>query len=54
VTLELNDEDVMRAIASQFGKEHERAKYFDFLGGVFDVPVRSRDEGRQAAGLSTG
>jgi glycine cleavage system aminomethyltransferase T len=46
VTLELNDEDVTRAIASQFGKEHERAKYFDSPSAVY-VPVRPRDEGRQ-------
>ena len=37
VTLELNDEDVNKTIASQFGKEHERAKYIDFPSAVYSM-----------------
>ena len=55
VTLELNDEDVVRTIASQYGKEHERAKYFDFPSAVYSMypqdAVLSKD-GKQV-GVST-
>ena len=54
VTLELNDEDVMRAIASQFGKEHERAKYFDFPSAVYSMyPFDRVMKDGKLAGLST-
>jgi syringate O-demethylase len=53
-TLELNDEDVTRTIASQFGKEHERAKYIDFPSAVYSMYPFDRvmKDGR-LAGLST-
>jgi syringate O-demethylase len=55
VTLELNDEDVIRTIASQYGKETERAKYFDFPSAVYSMypqdKVLSKD-GKQV-GVST-
>jgi glycine cleavage system aminomethyltransferase T len=37
VTLELNDEDVQKAIASTFGKGGERAKYFDWPSAVYSM-----------------
>lgn len=55
VTLELNDEDVIKTIASQYGKENERAKYFDFPSAVYSMypqdKVLSKD-GKQV-GVST-
>ncbi len=55
VTLELNDEDVIKTIASQYGKEGERAKYFDFPSAVYSMypqdKVLSKD-GKQV-GVST-
>jgi glycine cleavage system aminomethyltransferase T len=54
VTLALNDEDVTRAIASQFGKEHERAKYFDFPSAVYSMyPYDRVMKDGKLAGLST-
>ena len=56
VTLELNDEDVTKAIASQYGKENERAKYFDFPSAVYSMypqdAVLSKD-GKKQVGVST-
>ncbi|MEN9704160.1 MAG: hypothetical protein RLZZ393_39, partial [Pseudomonadota bacterium] len=56
VTLELNDEDVAKAIASQYGKENERAKYFDFPSAVYSMypqdAVLSKD-GKKQVGVST-
>ncbi len=56
VTLELNDEDVIKAIASQYGKESERAKYFDFPSAVYSMypqdAVLSKD-GKKQVGVST-
>jgi glycine cleavage system aminomethyltransferase T len=56
VTLELNDEDVTKAIASQFGKENERAKFIDWPSAVYAMypfdRVMSKD-GKKLAGLST-
>lgn len=56
VTLELNDEDVIRAIASQYGKEHERAKYFDFPSAVYSMYPQDAvlsEDGRRQVGVST-
>ena len=54
VTLELNDEDVTNAIASQFGKEHERAKYIDFPSAVYSMyPFDRVMKDGKLAGLST-
>ena len=56
VTLELNDEDVVKTIASQYGKESERAKYFDFPSAVYSMypqdAVLSKD-GKKQVGVST-
>jgi len=56
VTLELNDEDMVKAIASQYGKENERAKYFDFPSAVYSMypqdAVLSKDGSKQV-GVST-
>ena len=54
VTLELNDEDVLKTIASQFGKEQERAKYIDFPSAVYSMYSFDRvmKDGK-LAGLST-
>jgi glycine cleavage system aminomethyltransferase T len=55
VTLELNDEDVINAIASQYGKENERAKYFDFPSAVYSMYPQDRvlsKDGKQV-GVST-
>jgi syringate O-demethylase len=54
VTLELNDEDVNKTIASQFGKEHERAKYIDFPSAVYSMyPFDRVMKDGTLAGLST-
>ncbi len=54
VTLELNDADVTAAIASQLGKEHERAKYFDFPSAVYSMyPFDRVMKDGKLAGLST-
>jgi vanillate/3-O-methylgallate O-demethylase len=54
VTLELNDEDVTKAIASQFGKENERAKYIDFPSAVYSMyPFDRVMKDGKLAGLST-
>ncbi len=38
VTLALNDEDVLKCIASQYGnKGGERAKYFDYPSSVYST-----------------
>jgi glycine cleavage system aminomethyltransferase T len=37
VTLELNDEDVIKTIASTFGKGNERAKFFDWPSAVYSM-----------------
>ena len=56
VTLELNDDDVLKAIASTYGKEGDRAKYFDFPSAVYSMypqdAVLSKD-GKQQVGVST-
>jgi syringate O-demethylase len=55
VTLELNDEDVIKAIASTFGKNNERAKFFDWPSAVYSMypfdKVLSQDG--KLAGVST-
>ncbi|HEX2670714.1 MAG TPA: hypothetical protein VHM25_07580, partial [Polyangiaceae bacterium] len=55
VTLELNDEDVIKAIASTFGKGGDRAKFFDWPSAVYSMypfdKVLSKDG--KIAGLST-
>jgi syringate O-demethylase len=55
VTLELNDEDVIAAIASTFGKGKDRAKYFDWPSAVYSMypndKVLSQDG--KFAGIST-
>src|ERR1700749_2202744 len=37
VTLELNDEDVIKTIASTFGKGNERAKFMDWPSAVYSM-----------------
>jgi len=50
----LNDEDVTKAIASQFGKENERAKYIDFPSAVYSMyPFDRVMKDGKLAGLST-
>jgi glycine cleavage system aminomethyltransferase T len=54
VTLALNDADVTAAIASQYGKTNERAKYFDFPSAVYSMYPNDRvmKDGK-LAGVST-
>ncbi len=55
VTLELNDEDVQKVIASQYGKDGDRAKFIEFPSAVYSMypqdKVLSKD-GKQV-GIST-
>jgi syringate O-demethylase len=37
VTLELNDADVQKAIASQYGKDGDRAKFIEFPSAVYSM-----------------
>ena len=54
VTLELDDQDVMRTIASQFGKDYERAKYIDFPSAVYSMyPYDRVMKDGKLAGVST-
>ena len=54
VTLELDDQDVMRTIASQLGKEYERAKYIDFPSAVYSMyPYDRVMKDGKLAGVST-
>ncbi len=54
VTLELDDEDVTRAIGSQFGQSHERAKYIDWPSAVYSMyPYDRVMKDGKLAGLST-
>jgi len=54
VTLELDDDDVTRAIGTQFGKEHERAKYIDWPSAVYSMyPYDRVMKDGKLAGLST-
>ena len=54
VTLELDDEDVTQAIGSQFGKEHERAKFIDWPSAVYSMyPFDRVMKDGKLAGLST-
>ncbi|MEO6080447.1 MAG: aminomethyl transferase family protein [Steroidobacteraceae bacterium] len=55
VTLELNDADVQKALASQYGKDGERSKFIEFPSAVYSMypqdKVLSKD-GKQV-GIST-
>ena len=54
VTLELNDDDVVNAIASQFGPVETRAKYFDFPSAVYSMaPFDKVTKDGRVVGLST-
>lgn len=54
VTLELDDHDVAMAIASQFGKQEDRAKYFDFPSAVYAMyPFDRVLKDGKLVGLST-
>ncbi len=56
VTLELNDDDVQKAIASQYGKDGDRSKFVEFPSAVYSMypqdKVLSKD-GSQQVGVST-
>lgn len=54
VTLALNDDDVLKAIATQFGPAAERAKYLDFPSAVYSMyPYDRVMRSGKLAGLST-
>ncbi len=55
VTLELNDDDVLAAIGSTFGKDKERAKYIDWPSAVYSMYPYDRVETKDGkfAGVST-
>jgi syringate O-demethylase len=54
VTLALNDEDVTKAIMSQYGKENERAKFIDFPSAVYSMhPFDKVMVNGEVIGLST-
>jgi glycine cleavage system aminomethyltransferase T len=56
VTLELNDADVQKALASQYGKDGDRAKFIEFPSAVYSMypqdKVLSKD-GKSQVGVST-
>ncbi len=56
VTLELNDADVQKALASQYGKDGDRAKFIEFPSAVYSMypqdKVLSKD-GKPQVGVST-
>ena len=54
VTLELNNEDVQKCIASQFNREGERAKFFEFPSAVYStLPYDKVMKDGKTIGVST-
>jgi len=54
VTLELNNEDVQKCIASQFNREGERAKFFEFPSAVYStLPYDKVMKDGKTVGVST-